>query len=224
MSATLREIYDRLLARFGPQHWWPGQSPFEVLVGAVLAQNTSWKNVARAVENLREAGLLEARALANLRQEELEELIRPAGYFRLKAGRLKNLVRFVVERYAGSLEAMFATDMTTLRQELLGVNGIGPETADSILLYAGARPTFVVDTYTHRVLKRHGWIEFEADYHAVQEHFESRLEADPALFNEFHALLVRVGNEHCRKTPRCDGCPLADLLPEGGPLAPEPAG
>jgi endonuclease-3 related protein len=221
LTATLDEVYRRLLAEFGPQHWWPGESPFEVLIGAVLVQNTSWRNVARAIDNLREADLLEPHALYGLLAEELEELIRPAGYFRIKARRLRNLLGFLVERYGGSLEAMFAAGLGTLREELLGVNGVGPETADSILLYAGGLPTFVVDTYTHRIFARHGWIDFGADYHAIKDHFESGLERDAALYNEYHALLVRLGHLHCRKTPKCEGCPLADLLPEDGPRQPD---
>jgi endonuclease-3 related protein len=220
MTATLAEVYQRLFAAFGPQRWWPGESPFEVLVGAVLTQNTSWQNVAKAIGRLKEAELLEPHALYGLADEELEERIRPAGYFRVKARRLRNLLELVVTRYGGSLDAMFASDLDSLREQLLGVNGIGPETADSILLYAGGVPTFVVDAYTHRVLARHGWIEFEADYHTIKDHFESGLQRDAALFNEYHALLVRLGKLHCRKKPKCEGCPLADLLPDGGPLEP----
>ncbi len=218
MTATLQEVYHRLYAAYGPQHWWPGDSPFEVLIGAVLVQNTSWKNVERAIENLKEADLLEPNALHAVPADELEELIRPAGYYRIKARRLRNLLGFLVQRYEGSLEAMFHTDLSALRSGLLSVNGVGPETADSILLYAGGLPTFVVDAYTHRVFARHGWIDFDADYHTIQEHFESGLEPDVSLYNEYHALLVRLGHRHCRKTPKCDGCPLADLLPDGGPL------
>ena len=221
MTATLEEVYDRLLAAFGPQHWWPGDSPFEVLVGAVLTQNTSWQNVAKAIGRIKEAELLEPHALFALADEELEELIRPAGYFRVKTRRLRNLLKLVVKRYDGSLDAMFATGLDSLREELLGVNGIGPETADSILLYAGGIPTFVVDTYTHRVLARHGWIEFDADYHTIKDYFESGLERDAALFNEYHALFVRLGKLHCRKKPNCENCPLAELLPHGRPLEPE---
>jgi endonuclease-3 related protein len=221
MTATLEEVYQRLLAAFGPQHWWPGDSPFEVLIGAVLVQNTSWQNVARAIDNLKQEDLLDPHALYAVSTEELEELIRPAGYFRVKTRRLRNLLELLVERYDGSLEAMFATGLDALRAELLGISGVGPETADSILLYAGGLPTFVVDTYTHRVFARHGWIEFDADYYAIKDHFESGLERDAALYNEYHALLVRVGKLHCRKTPKCDDCPLADRLPDGGPLEPE---
>jgi endonuclease-3 related protein len=217
MSHTLTEIYERLFAAFGPQHWWPGETPFEVMVGAVLVQNTAWKNVERAIENLRDADLLEPHTLADVPEAELAELIRPAGYFRLKTRRLKNLLDFLVDQYGGSLDDMFAFGLPQVREQLLAVNGIGPETADSILLYAGQLPTFVVDTYTARVLKRHAWIEPEADYHAVQEYFETQLDEDVQLYNEYHALLVRVGHLHCRKTPKCDDCPLRDLLPEGGP-------
>jgi endonuclease-3 related protein len=221
MTSLLRDVYDRLFTAFGPQHWWPGDSPFEVLVGAVLVQNTAWKNVERAIERLREADLLNPAALHAVPQTELAELIRPAGYYRLKAGRLRNLLNFVWERFGGSLEAMFATDRETLRGELLAVKGIGPETADSILLYAGGFPVFVVDTYTKRVLARHGWIGFDADYHTLQDYFESQLAEDVALYNEYHALLVRVGHLYCRRTPRCEGCPLRSLLPDGRVLEPE---
>ena len=219
MSARLQEIYQRLLASFGPQQWWPAEFPFEVVVGAVLVQNTSWQNVERAIRNLREAGLLEPHALAALPEDTLQELIRPAGYYRVKAKRLGSLLRFLIERYGGSLEAMFRTPADMLRNQLLAVHGIGKETADSILLYAGGQPVFVVDTYTHRVLARHGWIGFDADYDQIQEFFQGGLPEDPALFNEFHALLVRLGKDYCRKAePRCANCPLRELLPDGGPL------
>ena len=218
MTASLDEVYDRLFSAFGPQHWWPGESPFEVMIGAILVQNTAWKNVQRAIDNLRDEGLLSPQALWRLPREELEELIRPAGYFRLKSGRLRNLLSYFMDRYDGSTEAMFATPVDLLREELLAVNGVGPETADSILLYAGGLRVFVVDTYTHRVLARHGWIGYDADYHAIQDHFESNLPSDAALYNEYHALLIRVGHDYCRKTPKCEECPLRDLLPEGGPL------
>ena len=221
MTAVLREVYDRLLEAYGRQHWWPGESPLEVMIGAVLTQNTNWKNVEKAINNLRRHDLLEPHALAELPQEELEELIRPAGYYRVKARRLANLLELLVRRYDGSPEAMFATGLSDLREQLLGINGIGPETADSILLYAAALPTFVVDTYTHRIFARHGWIQFDANYHAIKEHFESGLEKDAALYNEYHALLVRLGKLHCGRRPNCEGCPLAELLPEGGPLEPD---
>jgi endonuclease-3 related protein len=221
MLTRLQEVFERLVAAFGPQRWWPGESPFEVMVGAVLVQNTAWRNVERAINNLREADLLEPGPLYALPADELAELIRPAGYYQVKARRLRNLLRLVVEVYDCSLEAMFSTDLATLRQQLLSVHGIGPETADAILLYAGGLPTFVVDTYAHRVLARHGWIGYDASYDEIKEMFEASLPADAALYNEYHALLVRVGKDYCkRSTPKCDGCPLASLLPESGIVAP----
>jgi endonuclease III related protein len=218
---NLLEVYERLLARFGPQNWWPGDSPFEIMVGAVLVQNTAWRNVERAIDNLREAGLMEPRSLYALPPEELAELIRPAGYFQVKAKRLRNLLKFVIDEYNGSLDAMFDADLATLRPQLLGIHGIGPETADAILLYAGGLATFVVDTYTHRVLARHGWVGYDADYHEIKDHFENTLPADARLYNEYHALLVRVGKEYCRKSnPKCGECPLVDLLPISGMAEP----
>ena len=218
MTISLREVYERLFSAFGPRHWWPGESPFEVMVGAVLVQNTAWKNVEKAIDNLRCRGLLEPRPLYDLPVAELEELIRPAGYFRLKARRLRHMLEFLVEQYEASVDDMFRADQWTLREQLLSVHGIGPETADSILLYAGEMPMFVVDAYTHRMMSRHGWIEPEADYHSLQEHFVHNLEEDVALYNEFHALIVRLGHLHCRKKPKCEGCPLAEFLPGGRPL------
>ncbi len=166
MTVTLDDIYQRLYQAYGPQNWWPGESPFEVMIGAVLVQNTAWKNVSLAIENLRNADLLVPTSLYRAPIPELEELIRPAGYFRMKTRRLRNLLDYLFVEHDGSLERMFATDLETLRTDLLAINGIGPETADSILLYAANKPVFVVDTYTNRVLKRHGWMEYEADYHA----------------------------------------------------------
>jgi endonuclease-3 related protein len=221
MSGILAEIHDRLFAAYGPQNWWPGESAFEILVGAILAQNTSWKNVEKAIRNLKEADLLDPVRLDQAPLEELEELVRPAGYFRLKARRLRSMLKLVVGRYGGSLDALFARDGSELRGELLSVQGIGPETADSILLYAAGVPSFVVDAYTHRVLARHGWIGSDADYYQIKDYVESGLPQDAALYNEYHALIVRVGRLHCRKRARCDGCPLADLLPSSGPLQPE---
>lgn len=217
MSKILFEVYERLLATFGPQHWWPGESPFEIMVGAVLVQNTAWRNVERAIENLREAGVLQLHALYALAPEELAELIRPAGYYQLKTKRLRNLLKFVVDEFDGSLDDMLSTNLSTLREQLLAIHGIGPETADAILLYAGGLPTFVVDTYAHRILARHGWIEYEADYHQIKDYFESNLPSNAPLFNEYHALLVRVGKDYCKRAgPNCDECPLQCMLPESG--------
>ncbi len=218
MNAPLREIYRRLYEHFGPQHWWPADTPFEVLVGAVLVQNTAWSNVEKVMAALREEGIRDVAALDRLAEEELHELIRPVGYYRIKGRRLKNLLSYVLRRHGGSLDSMFQTPCDRLRRELLEINGIGPETADSILLYAGNLPTFVVDAYTLRIFARHGWVEWDADYHRLKSLFEDALEADAALYNEYHALLVRLGKDYCNKRrPKCQGCPLEDLLPEGGP-------
>jgi endonuclease-3 related protein len=221
MSTKLMEAYERMLAKFGPQHWWPGDSPFEIMVGAVLVQNTSWRNVEQAINNLRNAGVMDTHALYKLPPADLAELIRPAGYYQLKTKRLRNLLRFVVEQYDGSLDAMFGTSLASLREQLLEINGIGPETADAILLYAGGLPTFVVDTYTHRILARHGWLDYDATYDDIKDYFESTLPDDPALYNEYHALLVRVGKDYCKRSaPNCEACPLAEMLPAGGVVVP----
>lgn len=215
--ADMLEVYERLLARFGPQHWWPGDSPFEIMVGAVLVQNTAWNNVERAINNLRDAHLMEPFTLYALTTSELAELIRPAGYFQVKAKRLRNLLQFVIDEYDGSLDAMFRTEVATLREQLLAIHGIGPETADAILLYAGGLPSFVVDTYTFRVMCRHGWIGYDSNYYDIKDYFESTLPTDANLYNEYHALLVRVGKDYCRKSaPKCEECPLLNLLPPGG--------
>lgn len=213
----LLRAYDQLLQSFGPQHWWPGDSPFEVIVGAVLVQNTAWRNVERAIQNLRDANLMQPRRLHALPPHELAELIRPAGYYQVKTKRLRNLLQMIVDEFDGSLEHVFQTSLPSLREKLLAVHGIGPETADAILLYAGGMPTFVVDTYAHRVLARHGWIDYTATYEEIKYLFESTLPNDAALFNEYHALLVRVGKDYCKRSlAQCDECPLANLLPESG--------
>lgn len=220
--SKLEQVYKILFKTFGPQHWWPGETPFEIIVGAVLTQNTSWQNVERAIKNLRDADLLEPQALFDVPVEELEELIRPAGYYRIKARRLRSLLEFIISKYHGSIATMFDTELYDLRRQLLEINGIGPETADSILLYAGNKPIFVVDAYTHRVFSRHGWIDFEADYHRIQEYVQDELPGDVRLFNEYHALIVRLGKDFCKKTnPKCEKCPLRKMLPVGGPISPE---
>lgn len=205
------EIYEHLFRAFGPQDWWPGETRFEIIVGAILTQNTNWANVAKAIANLKGAKCLEPDTLHAMDTAELERLIRPAGYFRLKAKRLRNFTQWLLDNHQGRLDALDAIETRRLREELLGISGIGPETADSILLYALDRPVFVVDTYTARVAVRHGLIEPDIDYTQLQYLFESNLEPDVRLFNEFHALLVRVGKDFCKPTPRCDTCPLNDL-------------
>jgi endonuclease-3 related protein len=216
MSTTreqLLKIYQTLLDFFGPQHWWPGETPLEVAVGAILTQNTSWANVARAIANLKAAGCLDATRLHELDLDDLEELIRPAGYFRVKAKRLRNFIDWLCDNHGGDLKNLEGISTSRLREELLSISGVGPETADSILLYALNRPIFVVDTYTARVMVRHGLISPEGlDYHSLQDLFMSSLEPDVALFNEFHALLVMTGKDYCKPHSRCSPCPL-DRLP-----------
>lgn len=186
------------------------------MVGAVLVQNTAWKNVERAIDNLRDAKLLTLQSFSSATIDELEDLIRPAGYFRQKTRRLRGLVEFMLQEYQGEIEKLRTADFLQLRKQLLALHGIGPETADSILLYALDKPVLVVDTYTHRVFARHGWIDYSADYHQLQQHLVDELPIDTAIYNELHALLVNVGHHHCRKTPRCDQCPLHNMLPASG--------
>ena len=208
----LAEIYRRLDEAYGDQRWWPGDTPFEVAVGAILTQNTAWANVERAIANLKTAGLLEAAKLAALPASAVAPLIKPAGYYNVKAQRLRSFLDFLAEECDGDVAALARRDLTDAREKLLAVRGVGPETADSILLYACGLPTFVVDAYTYRVLHRHGLAEETATYDEVKEIFESNLEADAALFNQYHALLVRVGRERCRRRePRCAGCPLEEI-------------
>ena len=203
------EIYDILLGYFGPQGWWPGDSPFEIMVGAVLTQNTNWTNVSRAIDNLKKDSLLSFEMLHGLPVEILAQKIQPAGYFNLKAARLKNLLNFIAREYVGSLDKLFAVDMHTLREQIMTVKGIGPETADSILLYAGNKPVFVVDAYTHRIFARHNIIAEEDGYYEIQEFFALSLPEDVELFNQYHALIVKLGKEFCKKSkPLCSGCPL----------------
>lgn len=208
---VLLNIYTRLYERYGPQHWWPGQTRFEIIVGAILTQNTNWGNVEKAIHNLNEAMCLSPEKLHILPINQLAELIRPAGYFNIKAQRLKNFLNWLFEKYDGSLDTVEQINLYDLREELLSIKGIGPETADSICLYAFEKPVFVVDAYTARILGRHQLIEAPSGYEQIQDLFHSSLRADTKLFNEFHALLVRLGKEHCKPRPQCHCCPLEDL-------------
>ncbi len=213
-SEKLMEIYGLLFDRYGPQHWWPGDSRIEIIVGAILTQNTNWGNVEKAIANLKSAGCLTVQRLTEVDIATLSELIRPAGYYNIKARRLKNFMEWLNHQSpAGSLDAAEATVTELLREQLLTVKGIGPETADSILLYAFERCVFVVDTYTYRVLGRHGLLDHDNDYEQIRDLFESNLRRDAGLFNEYHALLVRLGKEHCRPKAKCAGCPLESLAP-----------
>lgn len=211
-------MFDLLLDHFSPQNWWPGETSFEVMVGAVLTQNTNWKNVEKAMANLKKEDVLTFKSLHAMPLSRLAEQIRPAGYYNIKAKRLRNLTTFIQERYGGDLEAMLRADTGSLREGLLSIKGIGPETADSILLYAANQPVFVIDAYTYRILSRHGMAGEEATYDELQSLFMDHLPDDPGLFNEFHALVVRTGKDFCRKTPLCRDCPLRSWGPSEGPI------
>jgi endonuclease-3 related protein len=216
----IRAFYKAMFGAYGPQGWWPAETPFEVVVGAILTQNTNWKNVERAIANLKREGLLGPAALAAADDARLAEVIRPAGYYRIKARRLKNFIGMLVRDFGGDLDALFALPTGALRERILEVSGIGPETADSIVLYAAGRPVFVVDAYTARMLFRHGLIDRDATYEDMQSLMAGSLADDVEVFKEYHALLVAVGKRHCRKAaPLCGGCPLETLLEEGQPVS-----
>ncbi|MEW5946130.1 MAG: endonuclease III domain-containing protein [bacterium] len=201
-----------MLNSIGPRGWWPGRTRFEVITGAILTQNTAWENVEQAIRNLKRAGALNPGAMAELDERKLAGLIVPSGYYRMKARRLKNFLKFLFDGYGGSLDRLFRLDAPSLRAELLSVNGIGRETADSIILYAAGKPVFVIDAYTRRIFSRHGWCGRRTDYDELQRLFMEKLPGDADLFNEYHALLVHVGKHFCRPAlPHCDGCPLVDF-------------
>lgn len=224
-------IYRKLYRSFGPQHWWPATppkrggearpfrkpirgrpaDPFEVIVGAILTQNTSWRNVEKAIDHLKKEKLLTPAALHQLPHQKLAALIKPAGFFNIKAKRLKNFLDFLFSRYNGRLGSMACVESGRLRQELLAINGIGPETADSILLYAFDKPVFVVDAYTKRIFSRHKIIGHAETYDQIQARFMSRLKRDKSLYNEYHALIVQCAKTFCRTQPHCSGCPLEFL-------------
>jgi endonuclease-3 related protein len=212
-SRRLRAVYRRMLACYGPQHWWPARTRFEVLVGAVLTQNTAWTNVEHAIANLREAGALEPAALLALPENRLAKLLRPSGYFNVKAVRLRSLCAWYVEQGRHARLRHWPTGR--LRHALLGLHGVGPETADDILLYAFDRPVFVIDAYTRRLFARLGMVEGREPYEALRAACEGALGADAPLFNEYHALIVQHAKAHCRLRPRCAGCCLFKLCPSG---------
>ena len=207
-KARLLRLYVRLLRRFGPQRWWPGRSPYEIAVGAILAQNTAWTNAARGVAALRERRLLEPRRLVALPEPKLAAIIRPAGTYRLKARRVRAFTAWLVARFGGRFGGLRRAPLGPLRAELLAIAGLGPETVDAILLYAAGRPVAVADAYTRRVLVRHRLLRASAGYDETRAFLEEHLPSDPALFNELHALVVAVGKAFCRATPYCAECPL----------------
>ncbi len=216
MKERLEEIYARLFAHFGAQHWWPAQTDFEVVVGAILTQNTAWVNVEHALVNLKRHRLLNPRAMHRVTSARLARLIRPSGYFNLKAKTLKAFTNFLFEHHRGRLARLFDLETEQLRAQLLGVYGIGPETADSIILYAARKPIFVVDAYTRRIFARLGLSKETVTYSELQSMFMNHLTADVQRFNEYHALIVALGKMICRKNvPACAVCPLLDICPTG---------
>ena len=219
-ARSLRRLYDALQALYGEQPWWPADSPFEIMVGAVLTQNAAWSNVEKAIERLKVAGLMSLPALLDTTHEQLADTIRPSGYYNIKARRLRNLCLFLDR--AGGLEAFAARSLDDQRAALLGVNGVGPETADDILLYALDRPVFVIDTYTRRLLRRYGLARGDEDYERLRALFEQAIEQDVYLYQQYHALIVMHAKETCRKSPQCARCALTKDCP-GAVAADAPA-
>ena len=212
LNRSLLKIYDALFARFGPRHWWPADTRIEIIIGAILTQNTAWANVEKAVRNLKKEKALSVAGLSRIPEKKLAGLIRPSGYYNIKADRIKNFLNFLNVSYDGSIDRMFRTDICKLREELLKVKGIGRETADSILLYAGNKPLFVIDAYTKRLLSRHSFVGADAGYEEMQELFMKNLPQDTVLFNEFHALIVELGKTTCKsKKPLCSICPIKHI-------------
>lgn len=201
-----------LHAEFGPRHWWPGDTKIEIIIGAILTQNTAWVNVEKAISNLKKEKSLSVSKLAGISEKKLAMLIRPSGYYNVKANRVKNFLKFLNVSYAGSIDKMFRQEVRKLRDELLSVKGIGRETADSILLYAGNKPVFVVDAYTKRIFSRHGFVSESAEYGEIQSFFTDNLPGGPGLFNEYHALIVELGKSICKsKKPLCNKCPIRSI-------------
>ena len=210
IEKILLRYFNKMYNHFGPLNWWPGDSPFEVMVGAVLTQNTSWSNVEKAISNLKQKGYLDPYKILDLSLKELAEIVKPSGFFNVKAKRLKSLIYFFVEEYDADIRKMLKDDLFSLRKKLLSVNGIGKETADSILLYALNKPILVIDAYTKRIFSRHGIISEEMDYDDLQSFFMRHLPQDVSLYNEYHAQIVLTGKTYCRKKPLCEKCPLKD--------------
>jgi endonuclease-3 related protein len=209
INRALLDIYHKLYARYGPQHWWPAEEPFEVAVGAILTQSAAWSNVEKAITNLKNAGALTPKTLRRLPEEEIARLIYPSGYYHAKASKLKAFANWFGERYGDNLNHLFQHSINDMREQLLSVYGIGEETADSIILYAAGRPVFVIDAYTRRFIKRLGLKPSTENYTAYQALFMANLPADSQLFNEYHALLVRLSKDVCRKSPACERCCLS---------------
>lgn len=210
-TQLLGEIFRRMTRHYGPLHWWPGETPFEVMVGAILTQNTAWGNVEKAIQNLKQGRLFDPKKLLSLPPKNLARFIKPAGYFNVKTKRLRNFLKFLLKETGGDIAKLRRRRLASLRGKLLKVNGVGPETADSILLYALNKPIFVIDAYTKRILARHYLGPKNGDYESWQKFFMERLKKNRAYFNEYHAQLVNIGKDFCRKQPRCHQCPLNGL-------------
>lgn len=210
IAEYLKKSYKKLYSYFGPQHWWPADSAFEVVIGAILTQNTAWANAAKAITCLKKEKLLNPTRLYSMRVSRLAQVIRPCGYYNIKADRVKNFLEVLFVEFKGRLTSMLALDTITLREKLLEIKGIGPETADSILLYAAKKPVFVVDAYTRRLLLRHNWINGQDNYQQIQNLFTENLPHHVELFNEYHALIVRLGKKFCRTKQLCTVCPLRE--------------
>jgi len=217
-NGDLRRYYQRLLEAFGPQGWWPAETRLEVILGAILTQNTTWRNAALAIARLRHAGMIDLTRLSAVPLGRLQSLIKPAGFFRQKARTIQGFVLWLNQAHRGSLDQMFSRPAEGLRADLLRLKGLGPETVDAILLYAGGKPFFVADAYTRRILARHGILTHDTGYHEAQQAIQHGLDRDAGVYNEFHALLVEVGKQYCRREEACCGsCPLEAFLPAGGP-------
>ena len=215
LRGVLTEVYERLFRRFGAQGWWPADDDFEMVVGAILTQSTAWANVEKAIANLRAGDLLSADGIASSTEAELSEAVRPSGYFRQKALKLDALVAHLLRHHGGELDSLFHVKLPALREELLGIWGIGPETADSIVLYGARQPVFVVDAYTRRIFSRLGLVDPNSSYDQLQRLFMDHLEPSVPVFQEYHALIVALGKEICRPRPRCQDCPLLEICPTG---------
>lgn len=214
IKKILLSYFDTLLHYFGPRHWWPGETPFEVIIGAILTQNTTWKNVEKTITVLEQRGLIDPDKLRAVPEHELAQLIKSSGYFNQKAKKIRHFLEFFETSYHSDTLLMKKQELPALRKQLLAVNGIGPETADSILLYALSKPVFVVDAYTRRIFSRHHLISSTAPYDEIQTFFTTNLDQDLYLYNEYHALIVHTGKDFCRKIPRCEVCPLREFLPK----------
>lgn len=218
---TLEVYYARMHEHYGATGWWPGETPFEVAVGAILTQNTAWSNVEKALVHLKRENLLGPKKILNCPRPALEKALRPSGYFRVKAKRLRNFCTYLVSKHQGSIQRMATHPTEQLREELLDVNGIGPETADDILLYACDKPVFVVDAYTRRIFSRHGIVDPGIGYEMLRAVFEKHVVRDVDTYKEYHGLIVWTGKDFCRTRARCEGCPLAPLLQPGQPALAE---